>query len=129
MDGATEPDAAIGEAPAAGGSGAVAPVAAAGPAVGEAPAAASASAGVPVVAAAGAVGSSPALGDWVEYSLHDGPNAGDWRPALVVGIRGNGDLGLQVFGDGANDYLPCPYWVDRCVRGDAPGCWRPKGGA
>ena len=60
--------------------------------------------------------------------MHDGPNAGDWRPAIVVGVRPDGALGLQVFTDGAYDYLPCPYWVERCERGDGPGSWRPRGG-
>jgi hypothetical protein len=55
------------------------------------------------------------IGRTVHFVLHEGPNKGAIRPAVIVNNWGSDDpdqaVQLQVFTDSSNDDLPPVLWV------------------
>ena len=74
----------------------------------------------------------PSIGRIVHYRLESGRNAGEYRPAIIVRVWTDPDgkvnprslVQLQVFTDGSNDDLPCPYWATSRQQGDQNGQWK-----
>ena len=62
------------------------------------------------------------VGDVVHYVLPNGPNRGAHRPAVVVGVRNEYTVDLQVLSDGhkgqepMGDMMPNVFWKPNCVR-------------
>lgn len=55
----------------------------------------------------------PRIGDPVHFVLNVGPNRGSHRPAIVVGVRDERTVNLQVFSDGnksTNDASPNVFY-------------------
>lgn len=76
----------------------------------------------------------PRIGEVVHYVLHDGPNQGKHRPAIVVENEGE-TLCVQVFANGSRnhgDEAPNVFWrhsVRQDAKGQIPGTWHHPEGA
>lgn len=66
----------------------------------------------------------------VQYALHGGPNAGQFRGGVIVKQHDDGSVNLQVFTDGdgnkVGDMLPAMLWVKNVIHdaGGKPGTFR-----
>jgi hypothetical protein len=76
----------------------------------------------------------PFVGQIVHYVLNQGPNRGAHRPAVVVGVRTEHTVDLQVFSNGTKgdmpkgDSLPNVFWkpsAELDETGHSEGTWHP----
>ena len=62
------------------------------------------------------------VGAIVHYVLPNGPNRGAHRPAVVVGVKNEYTVDLQVFSDGtksAGDCAPNVFWKPNCLQDES----------
>lgn len=66
---------------------------------------------------------TPTIGRIVHFTLNSGPHMGQVRPAIVVNVRDETTVDLQVFTDGTRlngDCLPNMFWKPGARQGE-PG--------